>query len=114
MEEKNMVMGSLLCCLIGTFMIILISENIEVPVYPIGEVNLSMEGSEVIVQGYLYGITNSEKFTKFNIKDTSGSLTSIIFDKEIRLRENSFVQVKGEVTVFNNRTEITAKEIYAS
>lgn len=114
MEEKNLVMVSLLCCVIGTFIIIVISGKIEVPLYSIKEINLSMEGSEVIVQGYLYDISASEKLTKFKIKDVSGSLTSVVFDDELSLRENSFVQVKGEVTVFNNKTEINAKEIYSS
>lgn len=114
MQEKNMVMGSLLCCLAGTLIIIFMADNSSTPAYQVSEINSSLEGSEILVSGYLQEITHSDKLTRFKVRDMTGSLTSVVFENDIELKENAFVQIKGEVTVFNNRTELSAKEIYSS
>ena len=114
MEEKSLVIVSLLCCLIGTLILIFLSGKTPSAVYPIQSINASMEGSDVVIQGYLYEISSSEKLTRFKVKDSSGSITSVVFEGDLSLKENSFVQIKGMVTLFNNKTELTAKEIYSS
>lgn len=114
MQEKNLIFVSLLCCLSGTLLILFMAERNQPELYSTMNVNSSLEGSKILVQGYLERVDNFDKLTRFMIRDTTGMITSVVFDSNVKLRQDSFVQVKGEVTVFNNTTEISAKEIYAS
>ncbi len=114
MQEKNLVFVSLLCCLSGTLLILFMAERNEPELYSASSIDSSLEGSKVLVQGYLESIENFEKLTKFTIKDMTGSITSVVFEDDLRLKQDAFIMVKGEVTVFNNKTEISAKEIHSS
>lgn len=114
MEEKHLVAVSILCSVIGTFILIMIAEKTDPEIYKIRDITSSLEGSDVIVQGYLSELISTENVTILKIRDTTGTISSVIFNEKLFLMNDSFIQVKGSVSVFNNRTEIIAKEIYAS
>ena len=65
MDEKFLFKISLLCSLLGIFIILLIVERLDVGEFSIDSVNLSLVDKEVKVKGYITSIKEKEKLALF-------------------------------------------------
>jgi RecJ-like exonuclease len=126
MQEKNLLRLAILCSLIGIFILILISNNLEPKKLNINEITKEYIGQTIKTEGTITSIKITEELTVLEIKDThrgdasgaqktsssseTGKIKVIAFEK-INLKENNKVLIKGKIKEYKNRLEIEANEI---
>ncbi|MFA5176335.1 MAG: OB-fold nucleic acid binding domain-containing protein [Candidatus Nanoarchaeia archaeon] len=99
---------SLICLL----MLSLYCEDLKYDEYSIKEINSKMLDQKVRISGTITSITETQGLYILNIKENSDKITVLIFKKEpLDLRKNSFVEVSGSVTEYQDQLEIIAKRI---
>ncbi len=112
MQEKTLFKLSLICSLIGIFIILIINESYNLSYSNISLIDNSSIGKPVKVQGFIYSISNSPGILIMNIQDKTSNITVIAFKEEdINLQKNDLIEVSGIVKEYNNKLEIEAKEI---
>ena len=112
MDEKFLFKISLLCSLLGIFIILLIVERLDVGEFSIDSVNLSLVDKEVKVKGYITSIKETPGLYLLTIKDSSGQITAVIFkDDPIDIKKDQLIEIEGIVVNYNNKPEIQAKRI---
>lgn len=112
MQESTLLKVSLIVSLIGIFLILLISEKISLPTSNINLINETHIDKNVKVKGIVESIAETPGLIILTLKDTTGSITVIIFkDEELKLEKNSLIEVEGTVVKYKNKLEINAKKV---
>lgn len=112
MEEKNLFKIALFCSLIGLFIILLISEKIELKFYKISEINPSLIDKEIKTQGQIILIKETSGLYILKIKDNINYIDVVIFKEDkINLEIDNYIEVQGKVVEYRNKLEIQTNNI---
>jgi|GEM_PF-2768312 len=101
---------ALITALIGTALLLFLSEKVEPKEMQISEIDYSMLDSFVKVSGQITKIEQHDKLTTFDLKDKTETITVITYEK-INLTSGSETQVIGKVTEWEGTLEIEASRI---
>jgi len=104
---------SLVCVFLGLLSLYLISGFVELPFIPLNKINKSHLNEVVKTSGTIERIYLSNFSTLFlNLKKKGDILKVVKFNVEsTNLKKNDFVEVEGEVTLYQNKLEIVARSI---
>lgn len=114
MDEQKLIIISLCSSIVGLFLIIFLSENIEPPFYKISDINKNLTGNIITTVGKISLIKETKDIFIFNLEENSSSILAIAFKEEnLVLEKEKDVKVKGEIIEYQNELEIQVKEIYS-
>ena len=112
MHEKTLFKLSLICSLVGIFIILIINESYSLSYSNISLIDNSSIGKTVKVQGFIISISDSPGILIMSIQDKTSNITVIAFkEDEINLQKNDLIEVSGIVKEYKDKLEIEAKEI---
>nr|MBI4156167.1 OB-fold nucleic acid binding domain-containing protein [Candidatus Woesearchaeota archaeon] len=112
MDEKSLYSLSLISFLIGLFLLIIISEKIDISESNISSLSSLKPGEKVKVKGIVTSSTALENFMLLNIQDKTGNITIVAFNtKDVKINKNDVIEAKGEIVLYKNRVEIEASSI---
>ena len=112
MHEKTLFKLSLICSLVGIFIILIINESYSLSYSNISLIDNSSIGKTVKVRGFIISISDSPGILIMNIQDKTSNIIVIAFkEDEINLQKNDLIEVSGIVKEYKDKLEIEAKEI---
>jgi DNA/RNA endonuclease YhcR with UshA esterase domain len=111
MDERKLLTTALICSLIGIFIILSISENISPKKYNIINITKETLNKQVILTGTISKIKTTDELTILTLKDNTGEITVVIFDKNLNLEPNKKITVEGKVIEYKGTLEIQASRI---
>lgn len=112
MEEKGLLELALFCSIIGIFIILIISERIEISTIKIGDINSSLNENEVKLIGEISKITETPGLLILEVKDATDSIKTIIFKEDnLKIKKGNIIELRGTVKEFKGEIEIDASEI---
>jgi len=110
MQEKNLLRVAILCSIIGIFVLIIISNSIELKKLTIGEITNKHIGQAIKTEGKIFSIITAEDFTILEIKDKTGKIKIMVFEN-ITLKQNQEILIEGKVKEYKDEFEIEADKI---
>lgn len=109
MKDSTLLKLSIVCSLIGIFILLIISEKIDISKSNISAINKNTIDKKVKIKGYITSITETPGLYIMNIKDETGEITAIVFKEEpLDIKKGSIVEVEGKVLEYNDKLEISA------
>lgn len=111
MQDKYILKIALVFCIVGVFIVLVISQG--VPDYVnISNVSYHSMDQDVRVKGRIASFRDLPSTLLINLKDNTGMITVIAFKKEnVTLKEGDIIEVYGTVTEYKNQLELEAKQI---
>lgn len=111
MKDKALIKVALAWSLIGIAVLLFIAEFHEVDSIKIIELGDHM-GKIVYVQGNVTKATYTETVTIFDIKDRTGDITVVAFDKmNETIHKGDEIRIFGKVDTYKNELEVIADKI---
>ncbi len=96
--------------IIGIILLVLVSNKLDIPSSNISSIDKADLNKQVKIKGYIKKITNKESLSILEIEDKTSSITVVMFKPEkISLEKNSFVEIYGKVSVYNEQLQIIAE-----
>jgi RecJ-like exonuclease len=112
MQDKRLFKVSLMVSVIGTFLILLISEYSEVELTEIKNLNKDQLETRVKVQGTVISTKETPGLYILKIKDYSGTIPLIIFKEDpLPIEKNAQIEVTGKLTEYKKEFEIIVEKI---
>lgn len=106
MEEKNLLVISIICVMLGISMLYFIYENQDLE--EINSIETHLE-KDVKVSGVIKRITKSNDLTFLEIERKDN--VKVIFFEDLDLEENDYVTIIGEVDKYKGDYEIIGNKI---
>ena len=113
MREKTLFKIALICSFIGLIGLYFISERISIDRINISEMEMENLGEEIKMIGKIERITNTDKVVFLEISEMKTESISVILfkDRDIELKEGSYVEIEGEIDDYNGEREIIASRV---
>ena len=109
MENSTLFKISIICSLIGIFIILIVSEKLDISQSNIGSINKSMLDQKVKIKGYVSSAIETPGLYIININDETGNITAIVFKEvQINLTKGSIIEIEGKVVEYKDKLEINA------
>jgi len=109
MKEKTLLKISIICALIGVFVLFLISENIKIDETSIGKIENGQIGNDVKIKGVVNDVFNGEKASIITI--TQPEEIKIMIMENTSLKKGDYVEVIGEVDEYNGELEVIGNRV---
>ncbi len=107
---KSLLIASLVCSLIGLFLIILLANHLEPSLITIKSIDENNLDNFVKVQGTVTEIKETEGLSIFTIKDKTNSMKIVSYEKPLLMR-NQEIEVVGKVVEYQGTLELEATTI---
>ncbi len=107
---KYLIKLSLICSLIGLFLIIFLANHLEPPISPLSEIDERDLEEIVKVQGEIVRVIEHETLILFTLEDETGKIDCVFYN-DFPFYENENVEVIGEVVEYKGKIEIEATKI---
>ncbi len=112
MKESTLFKFALAVSLIGILALLIIVENIEVPLIKISSVDNSKEEDIIKIKGNIEGIKETPGLYILKVKDESETIDVIVFKENgLNFTKNSLVEIEGTIQEYQGKKELVAKEI---
>ncbi len=113
MREKTLFKIALICSFIGLIGLYFISDKISIDRINISGIDKEDLGEEVKIIGKIERVTNTDKVVFLEISEMKTESISVILfkDKDIELKEGSYVEIEGEIDDYNGEREIIASRV---
>ncbi len=111
--EKTLFKIALVCSFTGLIVLFFISDRISVDRINISEIDKEELGKEIKIIGKIERVFNSDKVVFLEISEMKTESVSVILfkDRDIELREGSYVEVEGEIDDYNGKMEVIANSV---
>lgn len=104
MKEKTLLRISIICALVGIFVLYLISDNIVLNESSISNIKNEEIGKDVKIKGVVKDVFNGESLSIITI--TQPDEMKIIFYDNVSVSKGDYIEVIGEVDEYNNEREV--------
>ncbi|MFB6199626.1 MAG: exodeoxyribonuclease VII large subunit [Candidatus Nanohaloarchaea archaeon] len=111
LDEKTEIKLAAALAAVGIALMLASSKYMEPEKTRIGEIDRTMTGQKVQLQGTVKKSTYTDKHTFLTLKDGKNSITVAAFNTQKQFPENVSVTVEGEVKLYKGRLEVIADEI---
>ena len=111
MEEKILLKVAIICSLLGILILFLVDETISLKESKIESIDESKLDQSVKVKGIVNNFRIIKSLKLFELKDETGKIKVISFDKDLELTNGALIEVEGRVTEYRNELEIEASKI---
>jgi len=110
MQDKVLLKLCLLWALVGIFLLILIANFTQPPEIKAIQMEDNLD-KIVLVKGIVTQITPRDTVTFIDVKDSTGEIKVVLFDKLNSVNQKECIQVRGRVELYKGELEIIADEI---
>jgi len=111
-KESQLLKVSLIFSLIGILILFYLTYTLEAKRYDINSLTKDNIDDIVKVKGIIESYGETPGLYLIDLKDDTGRITVVVFkDEEIELIEGLEIEIIGQVTEYQNKLEIIAKEI---
>lgn len=110
MEEKTLLRIAIVCTLVGTLLLLLLTDKPTATGYPIKDLNRSIIGSKVKVSGLVEDVNVIKGVMLLEINDETGSIAVAIFNDE-DIYAGNYVEVIGNIKEYKGKLEVEAEEV---
>jgi len=112
MKDSTLFKISIVCSLIGIFILFIVSEKLDLSKSDIGSINKEMLDKKVKVKGYISSIAETPGLYIINLNDETGNITAIVFKEEsFNITKGSIIEIEGKVVEYKEKLEINAEII---
>ncbi len=112
LDNKTLLIITIICSLIGIFIILLIVENTELSISKIKDITEKHLETKVKISGKITSIKETPGLLILQVKDPTGKIDVIIFkDKKINITKNIQVEIEGKIQKYKSKLQITANKI---
>jgi len=109
MKENTLLKISIICALVGVFVLYLISDNIKLDETAISKIKNEEIGNNVKVKGVVKDVFNGEKVSIITI--TQPEEMKVITYGNVSLKEGDYIEVIGEIDEYNGNLELVGNRI---
>ncbi len=110
MKDKTLISLSFIISILGILILLMIMNMNQEKIIKISDIDKNLLNKNIQIQGQITKIKNQASFQIFTIKDKTGKINIVLYDK-IDLKENQTINVQGKITEYNNQLEIQANKI---
>ena len=110
MKDATLLKIALSWSLIGIFCLLFFAESFEPSSIKIKDAEKNL-GKTVMIVGDVTDYTAKDKVTFVNIKDDTGELLVVSFEKIKKIPINTRIEVTGKIATYKGALEIIADEI---
>tara|TARA_B100001971_G_C17764731_1_gene321931 strand:+ start:186 stop:527 length:342 start_codon:yes stop_codon:yes gene_type:complete len=111
MKESTLLKISLSCSLIGVFIVLLMSENLELKTTKINSITKKNIDQMVKINGVITSVKDLPGILLLNIDDGSVIKVIVFKEEELNLATGEIVEIEGIVKEYKNELEIEASLI---
>ena len=113
MNEKRLLKITLICSLIGLFILFIFSENISISEKDISKIEDEGIGDDVKIIGKVSKVTNTDKIAFLEIyQEKIEKITVVLFkNQNISLMPGMKVEVVGSIEDYNGENEIIGNRV---
>ena len=112
MQDKSLFKVSLIISVIGTFLILLISEYSEDKLSNIKDLGKDQLETRVKVEGTVISTRETPGLYILNIRDSTATIPIVIFREEVlNIERGAQIEVTGKLTEYKKELEIIVEEI---
>jgi len=112
MQDSKLFKTSLIISVIGTFLILLLSEYSEVELTDINDLGKKQIETMVKIKGTVISARETPGLYILNIRDSASTIPIIIFKEEtLNIERGTQIEITGKLTEYKNELEIIAEEI---
>ena len=112
MKNNRLTKLSLIISILGTFLLLVLSEVISPPLVKINEINEDYLESKIRIQGILISIKETPGLYLLNIKESNGIINAVVFkNSELELKKGDLIEIEGAIELYENTLEIIADKI---
>lgn len=110
MDDKDLKKICLLCTIIGLSLLFIISTTIKPLSLKIIEINPDLINKNIEISGKAIYVKKSEGLTVLKIKDETGIIDAVIFEKR-NINRNQEISLIGKVSRYKGKLQIIANSI---
>ena len=112
MQDSKLFKTSLIISVIGTFLILLLSEYSEVELTNINDLNKEQLETRVKIKGTVISARETPGLYILSIRDSTATIPIIIFKEEVlNIERGAQIKITGKLTEYKNNFEIVVEEI---
>ena|SRR3989344_794323 len=112
MQDSKLFKTSLIISVIGTFLILLLSEYSEVELTNINDLNKNQLETRVKIKGTVVSARETPGLYILSIRDSASTIPIIVFKEEtLNIERGTQIEITGKLTEYKNELEIIAEEI---
>ena len=102
---------SLLMCIFGVVLLFFVSQVIEPKNISISDIDETMIGNNVIVEGVVNSISNKNNIAFLTVSDSKNKIKVVMFNTNIDASIGDTICVKGKIDKYEGELEIIANSI---
>ncbi len=110
MKKNHLTSLSLVISIIGTLILLILSEYTHPPFLQINEITEEHLESKITLQAKILTIRNSNGLSFLTLSDSTGTIKALTFD-ELDLEKNSIIEIEGVVEKYQGEFEILIDKI---
>ncbi len=103
MQEKTLLKISLICTLVGIFVLFVISNNIEIKESIVNDINGINVDERALIKGTVNRVVNNEKFTIIKLEKKE-FIDILLFENFLDLKKGDKIEIRGS---WSNDNELT-------
>ena len=111
MKTKSLLKLALITALIGTFLVIILANNLEPSITKISAINERMIDEWIKIQGEVVDEMITNNLQILTIKDESASIRCVLREKTNSSFQNHDVMILGKVSEYKKELEIEISKI---
>ncbi len=112
MDEASLFKISLVCSLTGLLILFTISDSIDIKKYNTSNINKDLVDKQIKVQGIITRISETPGLYLFDIQDSTGKISAILFKEEgLNISLNDKILAQGKVKIYKNKPELEISQI---
>ncbi|MAG38771.1 hypothetical protein CMO90_01660 [Candidatus Woesearchaeota archaeon] len=108
MKDSTILKTSLICVFLGIACLYIILETSELEFSEKLDVDNGLEGNDIRIRGVVDKIIRKDNLTIINVR----SFVKAVVFEDVELKENSFIEVIGELREYEGNKELLIKEIF--
>ncbi|MDD5253706.1 MAG: OB-fold nucleic acid binding domain-containing protein [Candidatus Nanoarchaeia archaeon] len=111
MQQSTLLKISILCSVIGLFILVIVSENLSLNNSNISLINSSQLEQKVKIKGVIKQATNKDTVSFLTVEDLTGNISVVAFQPSYKFQKQDIVEVEGIVSDNYNQIQINALSI---
>ncbi len=110
MNDKLLIKIAILCSVIGILGLFFISENLQLDIIQIENIDESFIGKNVNINAKINKITYSSGLTILDIEDETGNIKAIAYDT-LQVDKDNRINIQGKIQEYENELEVIIEKL---
>ncbi len=112
MKNQTLFKIAITTSFIGIILLLFLSQKIDASAYQISDISTKNIDEKIKINGVATKITEKPTVTFITLKDDTGTITVVIFNKEkLNIKSGNNIQVYGKISEYKGQLEVIADSI---